>query len=37
MVCLTLARCYREKFGGDHVDDALAAAEAYKQRIDFRG
>lgn len=37
MVCLTLARCYREKFGGDHVDDVLAAVDAYKQRIDFRG
>ena len=37
MVCLTLARCYREKFGGDHIDDVLAAVEAYKQRIDFRG
>jgi chorismate synthase len=37
MVCLTLARCYREKFGGDHIDDAMAALEAYKQRIDWRG
>ncbi len=37
MVALTLARCYREKFGGDHIDDVLAALEAYKQRIDFRG
>jgi chorismate synthase len=37
MVCLTLARCYREKFGGDHIDDVLAAIESYKQRIDFRG
>ena len=37
MVALTLARCYREKFGGDHIDDVLAAVEAYKQRIDFRG
>jgi chorismate synthase len=36
MVCLTLASCYREKFGGDHIDDALAALEAYKQRIDWR-
>ena len=31
MVCLTLARCYREKFGGDHIDDVLAAVEAYKR------
>lgn len=37
MVCLALARCYREKFGGDHVDDALAALDAYKKRIDWRG
>ncbi len=37
MVCLALARCYREKFGGDHIDDVLAAVAAYKQRIDFRG
>ena len=36
MVCLTLARCYREKFGGDHIDDVLAALEAYKERIDWR-
>ncbi len=36
MVCLTLARAYREKFGGDHIDDVLAAVEAYKQRIDWR-
>jgi chorismate synthase len=37
MVCLVLARCYREKFGGDHIDDVLAAVEAFKRRIDFRG
>jgi chorismate synthase len=37
MVCLTLARCYREKFGGDHIDDVLAAVDAYKKRIDWRG
>jgi chorismate synthase len=37
MVCLVLARCYREKFGGDHVDDVHAAVDAYKRRIDFRG
>jgi len=36
MVCLTLARCYREKFGGDHIDDVLAAVDAYKARIDWR-
>jgi chorismate synthase len=37
MVCLTLAAAYREKFGGDHIDDVLGAIEAYKQRIDWRG
>ena len=37
MVCLVLARAYREKFGGDHIDDIHAAVEAYKGRIDFRG
>ncbi|HET7574188.1 MAG TPA: chorismate synthase [Solirubrobacterales bacterium] len=37
MVALTLARCYREKFGGDHIDDVRAAIEAYKKRIDYRG
>jgi chorismate synthase len=37
MVCLVLARTYREKFGGDHIDDVLAAVDAYKNRIDFRG
>ena len=37
MVCLTLARAYREKFGGDHIDDVLEALEAYKRRIDWRG
>jgi chorismate synthase len=36
MVALTLARAYREKFGGDHIDDVLAAIKAYKQRIDFK-
>jgi chorismate synthase len=37
MVCLVLARTYREKFGGDHIDDVHAAVDAYKRRIDFRG
>jgi chorismate synthase len=36
MVALVLARCYREKFGGDHIDDVLAALEAYRERIDWR-
>jgi chorismate synthase len=37
MVCLALARAYREKFGGDHIDDVRAAVAAYEQRIDWRG
>jgi chorismate synthase len=37
MVCLVLARTYREKFGGDHIDDVLAAVDAYRERIDWRG
>jgi chorismate synthase len=36
MVALTLARSYREKFGGDHIDDVLAAVAAYRERIDWR-
>jgi chorismate synthase len=36
MVCLVLARTYREKFGGDHIGDVQAAVEAYKSRIDFK-
>jgi chorismate synthase len=37
MVALTLARCYREKFGGDHIDDVHEAIEAYTRRIGWRG
>jgi chorismate synthase len=36
MVALVLAGCYREKFGGDHIDDVLAAVRAYRERIDWR-
>jgi chorismate synthase len=36
MVCLVLARAYREKFGGDHIDDVHAALGAYQKRIDWR-
>src|SRR5918998_1645049 len=36
MVALTLARCYREKFGGDHMDDVRAAVDAYAERIGWR-
>jgi chorismate synthase len=36
MVALVLASAYREKFGGDHIDDARAALAAYKERIGWR-
>jgi chorismate synthase len=36
MVALVLASAYREKLGGDHIDDALAALAAYRERIGWR-
>jgi chorismate synthase len=36
MVALIVAAAYREKFGGDHIDDVLAALTAYKERIGWR-
>ena len=33
MVALVLAAAYREKLGGDHIDDTKAALRAYKERI----
>jgi len=36
MICLVLAAAYREKFGGDHIDDVLGAVEAYRERIGWR-
>ena len=36
MVALVLAGAYREKFGGDHIDDVLTALSAYKERIGWR-
>lgn len=36
MVALVLADAYRDKFGGDHVDDARAALKAYRERIGWR-
>jgi chorismate synthase len=36
MTALVLAAAYREKFGGDHIDDALAALAAYRERIGWR-
>jgi chorismate synthase len=36
MIALVLARAYRDKFGGDHIDDVAAAVEAYRERIGWR-
>jgi chorismate synthase len=36
MVALVLAAAYREKLGGDHIEDALAALAAYERRIGWR-
>jgi chorismate synthase len=33
MVALVLADAYRQKFGGDHIDDARQALAAYRERI----
>jgi len=36
-VAFVLARAALAKFGGDHVDDTLAAIEAYRRRLGKRG
>ncbi|HYH58725.1 MAG TPA: chorismate synthase [Thermoleophilaceae bacterium] len=36
MVALVLAGAYREKFGGDHIDDVRAAVAAYRERIGWK-
>jgi chorismate synthase len=36
MVAFVLADAYRQKFGGDHIDDVLAAVRAYEDRIEWR-
>ena len=36
MVALALAGAYREKLGGDHIDDVRAALTAYKERIGWK-
>jgi chorismate synthase len=36
MVAFVLADAYRRKFGGDHIDDVLAALRAYEERIQWR-
>jgi chorismate synthase len=35
MVAFVLADAYRRKFGGDHIDDVVAAFRAYEERIGF--
>jgi chorismate synthase len=36
MVALVVAAAYRDKFGGDHIDDVRSALSAYKERIGWR-
>jgi chorismate synthase len=36
MVAFVLADAYRQKFGGDHIDDVLDALRRYEERIDWR-
>ena len=36
MVAFVLADAYRQKFGGDHIDDVLDAVRRYEERIDWR-
>jgi len=36
MVAYVLAGAYREKFGGDHIEDVIQAVRAYRERIGWR-
>jgi chorismate synthase len=36
MVAFVLADAYRRKFGGDHIDDVIAAVRAYEERVGWR-
>ena len=36
VIAFELARCVREKFAGDHVDDMLASYRAYLERIPWQ-
>jgi chorismate synthase len=36
MLALELAAAYREKFGGDGIDDVVCAVDAYRERIQWR-
>ena len=35
LVAFVLADAYRDKFGGDHIDDARAALASYCERISW--
>ncbi len=37
MLAFVLADAYRRKFGGDHIDDVVAAVDHYAQRIGWQG
>ncbi len=37
MVAFVVAEAYRDKFGGDHIEDVRAALAAYEKRIDWHG
>ena len=36
MLAIVLAGAYRQKFGGDHIDDVQAALTAYEERIGWK-
>jgi chorismate synthase len=36
MAALVVGSAYREKFGGDHIDDAVGASRAYSERIQWK-
>lgn len=36
MVALVIADAYRQKFGGDHIDDVIGAVERYRERIGWQ-
>lgn len=36
MLAIVLAGAYRDKFGGDHIDDVKAAVAAYRERIGWK-
>jgi len=36
MLAIVLASAFRDKFGGDHIDDVRAAVAAYEERIGWR-